>query len=349
MISTYKNILVLFFIITLFACQNKPQKMPSLITAEITNYPMNSSIRAIAAIDSQMVWFAGSGGQFGYTENGGQNWTIDSIKHENKAPEFRSIVVTNSAVFLLSVASPALLYKSVDKGKNWDLVFTDTDTSAFYNSMTFVDDQTGFAVGDPQNGCLTLIKTTDGGQNWAKIGCDILPSTADGEAGFAASNTNVIAKDNHLWLVSGGKKARVFYSSDLGNKWEVFDTPIIQGGTMTGIFSAAFYDEKQGVIFGGNWEKQEHNSQNKAITKDGGKTWRLVNEEGFPGYRSCVQYIPNSDAEAMIAVGIPGIAYTADRGRTWQGVNIESYYTIRIVDEHTAWLAGKNRVALMKF
>ncbi len=250
---------------------------------------------------------------------------------------------------MLSVASPALLYKSTDKGKNWELVFTDTDTAAFYNSMAFVDDQVGFAVGDPQKGCLSLIKTTDGGQTWAKIGCDILPATADGEAGFAASNTNVIVKDNHVWLVSGGKKARVFYSGDQGGKWEVFDTPILEGSQMTGIFSGAFYDEKEGVIFGGNWEKMEHNSQNKAITRDGGKTWRLINEEGFPGYRSCVQYIPNSEGKGMITVGIPGTAYSADRGRTWQSVNIEPYYTIRIVDEHTAWLAGKNRIALMKF
>jgi hypothetical protein len=56
-----------------------------------------------------------------------------------------------------------------------------------------------------------------------------LPRTANGEAAFAASNTNIVIKGNNTWIVSGGMKARVFYSADKGNTWEVYDTPIVQG------------------------------------------------------------------------------------------------------------------------
>jgi hypothetical protein len=31
-------------------------------------------------------------------------------------------------------------------------------------------------------------------------------------------------KGNNTWIVSGGMKARVFYSADKGNTWEVYDT-----------------------------------------------------------------------------------------------------------------------------
>jgi hypothetical protein len=30
-------------------------------------------------------------------------------------------------------------------------------------------------------------------------------------------------------------KARIFYSADKGNTWEVYDTPIVQGKAMAGI------------------------------------------------------------------------------------------------------------------
>jgi len=42
---------------------------------------------------------------------------------------------------------------------------------------------------------------------------------------------------------------------------------------MTGIFSIDFYDMNLGVAFGGDWDNQSNNFSNKAITKDGGKSW----------------------------------------------------------------------------
>jgi hypothetical protein len=44
---------------------------------------------------------------------------------------------------------------------------------------------------------------------------------------LAAASTNIVIKGN-TWIVSGGMKARVFYSADKGY-WEVYDTPIVQG------------------------------------------------------------------------------------------------------------------------
>jgi hypothetical protein len=71
-------------------------------------------------------------------------------------------------------------------------------------------------------------------------------------------------------VVSGGTQSRVFYSKDKGKTWQVFDTPIVQGEAMTGIFTADFYNEKIGIIAGGNYEKPEQNFQNKAMTFDAG-------------------------------------------------------------------------------
>jgi photosystem II stability/assembly factor-like uncharacterized protein len=202
-------------------------------------------------------------------------------------------------------------------------------------------------MGDPTDACLSIIKTTDGGNSWTKIPCDILPEVEQGEAAFAASNSNISLYENHVWIVSGGKKARVFHSSDRGEKWEVYETPIVQGGQMTGIFTCDFYDENTGIIFGGDWNEQDNNKGNKAITHDGGKTWALIAEGEHPGYRSCVQFIGEDSADNILAVGIPGIAHSDDGGNSWSQITDESFYTFRKADK-VIWLAGSKKVGRWK-
>ena len=75
----------------------------------------------------------------------------------------------------------------------------------------------------------------------------------------------------------------------------------------------------------------------------------VLDEDGqAPSYRSAVRYVPNSKAQELWAVGIPGISYSNDGGESWQDISSASFYTIRIVENsRTAWLAGKNKVAKM--
>ncbi|MBI9033285.1 MAG: hypothetical protein JEZ03_02325 [Bacteroidales bacterium] len=325
-------------------CESSSKKM----TVDLVNHPFKGSIRAIEVLNDTCVWYAGSNGQFGYTLNDGKDWFRDTITINGYHPEFRSIAITDQAVFLLSVASPALLFKSVDNGESWNIVYQEDHPSCFYNSMAFWDDQNGIAVGDPVDNCLSVIITHDGGETWNKLGDNSLPSTVTGEAGFAASNTNISLFGNHAWLVSGGTKARVFHSSDRGLSWEVYDTPISQGEQMTGIFSVDFYDEKNGVIFGGDWNHQEMNSKCKAVTNDGGKTWKLIGEGVDPGFRSCVQYVPEIHGLKMFAVGMPGISFSEDKGESWVNLSTDSFYTIRISESgKVAWLAGKDKITKM--
>ncbi len=317
----------------------------SIDTSKLKRFEFHCSIRAIEAIDEHTLWYAGSGGQYGYTEDAGATWHIDSISHPaHDNLEFRSIAATNTAIFLLSVGSPALLYRTNDKGKNWDIVFTDHDALAFYDAMAFWDDEDGIAMGDPIAGCLSIIKTNDGGDSWYKIPCDRLPPTIEGEAAFAASNSNISLYNDHVWIVTGGKKARVFHSADRGENWTVHETPIIQGGRMTGIFSCDFFDDKTGIVFGGDWENQGSTIQNKSITNDGGTTWKLLADGEEPGYRSCVQFLNGPQPSHLIAVGIPGISTSADGGTSWQKISDEGFYTVR-QSGNILWMAGKNKIA----
>jgi len=118
--------LPLIILLCLMACKSsKPpgeMAIPSGI-GSIDTFPFEASIRALAIVNAKTVWWAGSNGLVGHTDNGGKSWETDTLLHEGKALHFRAISVTSSAVFVLSIESPALLFKSSDQGSNWKLVY----------------------------------------------------------------------------------------------------------------------------------------------------------------------------------------------------------------------------------
>jgi photosystem II stability/assembly factor-like uncharacterized protein len=307
------------------------------------------SIRAIV-IDANKVWYAADNSKFGFfdlekNKRIESNFSTDKLKYE-----FRSIAQTSKNIFILSVSNPALLYKIAKDDSQVKLVYQENHKKVFYDCLQFWNDKEGIAIGDPLEDCLSMIVTRDGGNSWSKIPSDKLPKVSDGEAAFAASNTNIVLKGNKTWIVSGGKKARVFYSPDKGNSWEVFETPIIQGKTMTGIFTADFYDSEIGFIAGGNYEVLQQNFGNKASTKNGGKTWDLRAENQDFGYTSCVQYVPNSVGKSLVTVGASGLYYSSDSGNSWKQLSTDSsLFTIRFIDNHTAIAAGKNKMIRINF
>ncbi|MHA7057615.1 WD40/YVTN/BNR-like repeat-containing protein [Aquimarina sp. M1] len=310
------------------------------------------SIRAIELCENLLL-FAGNNGMYGTFEIDHEfnvkNKKIEFVSFEGEEIHFRAIADTETSFFLVSIASPALLYK-VDKGTGErKLVYREDHEKAFYDAIAFWNDQEGIAMGDPTDGCLSIIITRDGGETWHKVPCSSLPKTIEGEAAFAASNGNIAMVGSNVWIVSGGKKSRVFYSTDKGISWSVSETPIIQGSETTGAYSVDFYDNSNGVIFGGDYTKPQENKKNKAITTDGGDTWSLVADGVGAGYKSCVRYLPNSGGREMVAVGFTGISISSDSGHSWQDMSRESFYTIRFINDSVAIAAGKNRIAKLFF
>jgi len=343
-----RRVLLLVSIMLFVSCKETYQPRVT-IELNIQEFKIDStSIRAIVAVDKNTMYFTGANAKYGFTKDAGKSWNIQDIVYQDSIlPEFRSIAKTKEAVFVLNVANPALLYKIVDTKA--ELVYIENHPKVFYDSMAFFDDLNGIAMGDPTDTCLSIIRTSDGGNSWQKIDCSNLPKLADGEAAFAASNTNIKIVNNTVWIVTGGTKARIFKSIDKGATWQVFGTPIIQGNGAQGIYSVDFYDEKNGIIIGGDYSNLEGNQNNKAITKDGGETWTLVANGQDPNYRSCVQYVPNTNGQEIFAVGKMGISFSNDAGLTWKKVSNADYYTIQFVDQNTAWLGGHEKVGLTLF
>ncbi|WP_439129802.1 oxidoreductase [Polaribacter sp.] len=308
----------------------------------------STSIRAIKVKDTNSVFYAGSNGDVGFTTNNGAIWNALNIRYKDSIiPHFRSLAFNGKDYFALSIANPALLYKISD-GK-FTLQYKEEHPKVFYDALTFFDDNLhGIAVGDPTENCASILLTSNAGNTWQKLPCKNLPEIAKEEAFFAASNTNIKTIGKTVWIASGGSKARILKSTDFGKNWTITQTPIIQGDGPQGIYSIDFVDENNGIIIGGNYAKPLENRANKAITTDGGKTWQLVADNQNPNYKSCVQYVPNTNGKEIFAVGKTGVSFSNDGGKTWKDVSKDSYYTIQFVDKNTAWLSGHQKIGLLK-
>ncbi|WP_029036516.1 WD40/YVTN/BNR-like repeat-containing protein [Salinimicrobium xinjiangense] len=331
--------LILGLFIAITGCNSEPRFSQVQIDMLLED---SISIRAIEVMGEDVV-FGGSNGAYGIYNSAPGQMRVQRQQYDSIYPEFRAVAGTSEDIFLLSVGNPALLFKT--GGSGLELVYKEEHEKVFYDSMTFWNDKEGIAMGDPVEDCLSIIITRDGGQTWNKLSCNNLPKAAGGEAAFAASNSNIAVEGDKAWILSGGAKSRIFFTPDKGKSWEVFDTPLVQGESTQGGYSLDFYDEQNGVIIGGDYTAPAENRSNKAITKDGGRTWELIAEGEDPGYMSSIRYVPGGEGKEIIAIGFQGIYYSADMGKTWNKLSDEGFYTIRFVNDSTAYAAGKNRLA----
>ncbi len=336
--------------ILIFVSCNKEVDLKINSVESTSVYIDSLSIRALQPLDENRVWFAANQGKVGLID--GDTPKLAIIKYSDSLLHFRSIAATKEAVFVLSIASPAVLYKIGFNGAeatNIEEVYTETGSEVFYNSMKFWNEEEGIAIGDPMEGCLSIIITRDGGNNWEKLSCDKLPKVEKGEVAFAASNSNIAIYGEHAWVATGGRNSRVMHSADKGKTWEVFNTPMISGKAMTGIYSIDFWDSENGIVVGGNWENKSFNEKNKAITSDGGKTWKLVATGKEPGYLSSVKYLPGSQGLEIAAVGPSGIAYSGDGGEHWKILSEEPFFAIEFVNDSIAFASGLYKISKLIF
>ncbi len=346
-----KKCISLLFISIVFSVKSNAQA-DAAFPVQYFKSPPNISIRALQVVSEDIVWFAANHGVWGYTENAGKTWHLDSIKADTMYPQFRSIAVLNdSAVVLLSVAAPAYLFKTTSKGKSWKLIFKDDRKDIFFDCLKFSDAENGIAIADPAGGCFRLVKTDNAGESWKNVECADIPPAKEGEGCFAASNSNIAIYKNNVWFATGGIHSRVFHSADNGRHFESYESPLPQGEQMTGIFSIDFLDENTGVIAGGNYVKMDSSIICLAITHDGGKTWMPV-KSNKPIFGSCVQF-RNPD-EFYVTGQCGTFKYDIRSGKITELKDKEraalKFNTLRFSASGKAlWLAGnKGSIALVR-
>ena len=213
--------------------------------------------------------------------------------------------------------------------------------------MAFWDPRSGIVVGDPIDGGFFLLTTDNGGESWIPVEPENVPDAEDGEAEFAASGTCLTTFGSmNACFVTGGSTSRVFISKDRGKTWNAVESPLISGNSSQGVFSVAFYNEKTGVIVGGDYLNITDTEKNAAITSDGGLTWTLVREGVQPsGFRECVFYIPGSKGKKLLTLGPSGSDISVDAGFTWTNIDTVGYHSFSLTRSGTTgWAVGADGI-----
>ncbi|WP_347216080.1 glycosyl hydrolase [Chryseobacterium sp.] len=333
-----KNIFSIAFLsVGMLAFSQKVESVETILNDKI-------SIRALELYDNK-VWYSGSESKFGFvdlkdTKNQKQ------IKFSDEKLEFRTLAQDKTSFYAINIVSPARFFKIDKKELKSQIVFTDSAKTAFYDALHFVNDKLAYTFSDADSDNILKLAVYKGGK-WGMFKNDL--QLNEGEAAFAASNTNISSTKKYLWIATGGKASRIIRMNLKNEKMEVFKTPFVQGESSQGMYSVDFNDDQFGIAVGGDYTKQEVNVNNIATTHDGGETWQIQASGQNAGYMTCVKIKPGSKGKEIIAVGDRHISYSSDFGKTWKKISDEKgLYVGQWIDGNRVVFAGKDRILVMK-
>lgn len=305
--------------------------------------PVTVELRGLAAVSDRVAWASGARGTVIRTVDG-ETWKVLPVAGA-EALDFRDIEAwdeNNAVAMSIGPGASSNVYKTTDGGATWRRVFANTEPGGFWDAITFWDRRRGALFGDPVRGRFQVFTTDDGGETWTPVPEAGIPLALENEGGFAASGSCLVSgPGKRLAFVSGGaSEARVFVSTNGGQSFQVFPSPVPAGGASKGLFSAAWLDEKTLLTVGGDYREPAVGGVKAALSSDGGAHWKALS--AAPGFLSSVVRGPGKDA-AIVAVGLAGTGISGDGGKTWKAVDPAPYNTAGFA-KGTGWAVGPKGV-----
>lgn len=312
--------------------------------------PSKASFRGLSAVDDNIVWVSGTEGTVLLSTDAGKSWGALKVPKADDL-DFRGIRAFDATTAILMSSGPAekgqaRVYRTTDAGKSWKLVLEEKTKGAFFDAVAFLDTKHGILLGDPVEGHFMVYITADGGETWQRVAPEKLPASLPNEGAFAASNSCLAVEGtNDAWFATGGGSvARIFRSTNLGESWTVYNTPIQPTNASTGIFSLVFQGALHGMAVGGDYQKPDGVFPNPLVANDGGRAWHSI---GQPQGRflSSVAVAPGAAhmPGTFFAAGPSGIFSLSGIGQWVQrsdlAVNVLVFPTAK-----TGWAAGPKGV-----
>ncbi|SOE22464.1 BNR/Asp-box repeat-containing protein [Spirosomataceae bacterium TFI 002] len=330
-----KNILVAFFSFCFFGSFAQWEKAPKL---------SEGSFRSIDATQGARVWAGGSANTILTSTDNGKSWSKMNVGAAYKL-DFRGIAALDEMKVVavsagLAEEGSAKIFLSEDGGKSWKMTFDSNEKGVFMDGVKFFNAKEGIVYGDPIDGRMFILKTVDGGRTWSRIG-EKMPDLKEGEASFAASNSNIFVLDNTVWIAT---QDRIFRSKNRGTDWEVFST-FFPSGTTAGIFGMHFSSQSDGVILGGDYVNDKGKFPNIAFTQNGGKTWHKTQEIEPFGLKEAAWKI---GIDQVLVIGTTGTSIAHLDSGKYEVLDSESFHALSCNSKYCFAIGGKGNLARMK-
>ena len=260
----------------------------------------------------------------GYIPSGGDVYiTTDAGATWNPSTAFDQTLrgIAPSASGLVAVGNYGTSLLSTDNGATWETKF-EYVTQELIRKIYFVDSNTGYAPSGSTSAADSLgfiLKTTDGGQNWA-----MMPYN------FKFSIYTLAMPSSTVWYAGTGNN-KIFKTTDAGDTWTEQTEPI--SGTTHDFYEIGFADVDNGYAVG--------QSGNIIKTTDGGTNWTTVTS---PFGTSTIYDMHVFDSQTVIAVGLSSKAYkTTDGGTNWSPLTTGipgSFFTMEFLNSSFGVVAG---------
>jgi photosystem II stability/assembly factor-like uncharacterized protein len=318
---------------------------------------------AVSPVNPQVVWASGRNGTFTVTTDGGETWHA-SVVPGAELLQFRDVQAFSANIaYLMSIGDNPTdfrVYKTLDGGATWTIQFENQNPSGFYDGFAFWTPQRGILHGDSINGVFPDFRTTDG-MTWQDISSK-MPSALPGEFSFASSGTCVTTQGGrNAWIATGGADiARVLATTDQGNTWNAYDTPLFSGPS-GGAFTVDFRDPHHGIVGGGDLVETNH--ADTAVSSDGGVTWTLTNQPPVTGAIFGLSYVGqtghgggnNLGRAVVVTANDPPTfstgtaAWTPDEGTTWFTLpDVSGFWAVAFASPKAGWLVNGTDGRILK-
>jgi len=325
------------------------------LTAQNTG--SNQLFIAVSAVNSNIVWAAGTAGTFIVTTDSGKTWRSGQVPGAENL-QFRGVrAVSATTAYLLSIGNDPnnfRIYKTEDGGASWTLQFRNKLVGAFYDCFAFWTPTRGIAHSDSVNGVFPDLRT-ENGTTWESIASN-MPPALPGEFSFSSSDTCVATQGTeNAWIATGGSSvARILATTDGGNSWNAYDTPIISSPS-AGAFTVDFRDSVHGIVGGGDLDPTDPDNARTAASTDGGQTWALTNAPPVTGAIFGLSYVRDLqgcgsrtacqqfERYVVVTANTGGAAWTPDEGTTWYVLpGVTGCWAVTFATPDSGWIVGAN-------
>ncbi|WP_420401909.1 YCF48-related protein [Flagellimonas sp.] len=254
-------------------------------------------------------------GQIFKTVDGGDNWYI-TADFTNVAPNSFFTVHFKSESIGYATREHSQLYKTIDGGETWQEMNRLTEPILEFQ---FIDDNIGFGAGE-----YGVLKTTDGGDNWSRIGVDLARIEYTDMYGV------YFFDENRGFAV--GQRGRIAMTEDSGENWELY-API------NGVGQIEFLPNNNGIISVGTEFFESSNN---------GQDWEYLGTPSVGNYLGEFDFIGDNVGFCIVDVstGADEVYKTVDGGKTWvKPENVGLYfdygaYSFDFVNENLGFASG---------